>query len=742
MTDRRRAAARALVLATAIAIVLVTLRTLDTLSNGLRGQYFQNSDWSGEPIRTVVDANPSTAALVGAAGANPPASFSVSWSGWIVAPRDDAYTFATTSDDGSWVYVDGQLVVDNGGGHGPTTRTGPTIRLTRGPHAVFIKYFQNGGSVTLEWLWQRGAGAFGPVPSWALRPRRIEFRRFVVDRALEIGRTAALWAWAATLAAALAYAFRPEIDAAAARAAVVRRELARERSWRALLWIVSGSALLNAIGLWWGLPHGVWVGDELIPTVVASGWPQYFSNGWSDKYPPLHFYVLTLAYLPVVVADWIGGLDPALTDTLFAIVGRLVSVVMAAATLVAVFFVGRRAFGARVGLFAAALAALSAPFVYYAKAANVDIPYLLWFTISLVFYLRVLDGGARSDFVGWGVAAACAVCTKDQAYGLYLLTPIPVVIESWRAKRPIAAPLGVAAAAAAVTFALVHNLIFNAAGFAGHVRTILGPASQGYRAYDPTLTGHAALFAATLRLIPQSLGWPATIVCAAGTVVVLSRRSYRRRALWLLVPVVSYYLSFISVVLYNYDRFLMPVFIVMALFGGVALDTLASASSAPVVRRAAVALVFAYTLLYSASVDALMLNDSRYEAERWLAEHAAADDLVATTSIATYMPRTTAFNSIELFDVDTLQEAQPRFVVLNADYTFNEPTDSALGRLMAELRSGAAGYRLVLTLRSPNPLRWLPGGHSDLVGDRRDPEVLSFLRNINPTLEIYQREPR
>jgi len=38
------------------------------------------------------------------------------------------------------------------------------------------------------------------------------------------------------------------------------------------------------------------------------------------------------------------------------------------------------------------------------------------------------------------------------------------------------------------------------------------------------------------------------------------------------------------------------------------------------------------------------------------------------------------------------------------------------------------------------PLRWLPGGHVDLVGDRRDPEMLSFLRNISPTIEVYERQ--
>src|SRR5436853_574840 len=82
--------------------------------------------------KTIVDPAPSTAALLNAAaGAR---AFSVAWSGWIIAPRDDAYTFATVSDAGSWVYVDGELVLENHGSAAPALESGETIRLSRGPH--------------------------------------------------------------------------------------------------------------------------------------------------------------------------------------------------------------------------------------------------------------------------------------------------------------------------------------------------------------------------------------------------------------------------------------------------------------------------------------------------------------------------------------------------------------------------------------------------------------------------------
>ena len=50
-----------------------------------------------------------------------------------------AYTFATVSDAGSWVFVDSQLVLDNGAARAPTTKSGSTIRLSRGTHPLFVK---------------------------------------------------------------------------------------------------------------------------------------------------------------------------------------------------------------------------------------------------------------------------------------------------------------------------------------------------------------------------------------------------------------------------------------------------------------------------------------------------------------------------------------------------------------------------------------------------------------------------
>src|SRR5205814_9080424 len=131
---------------------------------------------------------------------------------------------------------------------------------------------------------------------------------------------------------------------------------------------------------------------------------------------------------------------------------------------------GRRVFGSRAALFAVAMYALLAPFVYYAKTANVDVPYVMWFAAALFFYVGVLERGTRRDFLLWALAATFAVCTKDQAYGLFAAMPLAVAYDG-RGRRVFGRPLLLAAAAAVAVFAGIHDLPVTGAGFVGRRRT-------------------------------------------------------------------------------------------------------------------------------------------------------------------------------------------------------------------------------------------------------------------------------
>lgn len=79
-----------------------------------------------------------------------------------------AHAFRLTSDDGARLWIDGTLVIDHDGLHGPTPKEG-SITLATGYHALRIEHFERGGDqqITLDWR-PPGAGAYVLVPNSAL----------------------------------------------------------------------------------------------------------------------------------------------------------------------------------------------------------------------------------------------------------------------------------------------------------------------------------------------------------------------------------------------------------------------------------------------------------------------------------------------------------------------------------------------------------------------------------------------
>ena len=59
------------------------------------------------------------------------------------------HIFCTTSDDGSWLYLDGTLLVNNGGLHGPK-KVCKTTSVSKGSHTVLVNFFERGGGAVLE----------------------------------------------------------------------------------------------------------------------------------------------------------------------------------------------------------------------------------------------------------------------------------------------------------------------------------------------------------------------------------------------------------------------------------------------------------------------------------------------------------------------------------------------------------------------------------------------------------------
>ncbi len=71
-------------------------------------------------------------------------SFGADIKGVLNVAADGTYTFKLDSDDGSLLYIDGTVVVDNGGAHAPEVASGSTL-LTAGSHKFEVQFFEDFG---------------------------------------------------------------------------------------------------------------------------------------------------------------------------------------------------------------------------------------------------------------------------------------------------------------------------------------------------------------------------------------------------------------------------------------------------------------------------------------------------------------------------------------------------------------------------------------------------------------------
>ena len=93
--------------------------------------------------------------------------FYVRWTGRIKVPRDGKLTFFTESDDGSRLWIDGKVVVDNGGLHAMEEKSGE-IDLKAGDHDLKVELFENDGDVGCKLSWESSGAAKEILPEGAL----------------------------------------------------------------------------------------------------------------------------------------------------------------------------------------------------------------------------------------------------------------------------------------------------------------------------------------------------------------------------------------------------------------------------------------------------------------------------------------------------------------------------------------------------------------------------------------------
>jgi hypothetical protein len=140
---------------------------IDYSGNGLVGEYYNNTNFSGIPtIRydSNVDFLWNNAPIEGL-GAN---SFTIRWTGWVMAQYSELYTFTTASDDGVRLWVNETLLIDDWTAHSITENSG-TILLEAGQvYTIRLEFFDDIGSAVVHLMWSSASQVEQVIPNAVL----------------------------------------------------------------------------------------------------------------------------------------------------------------------------------------------------------------------------------------------------------------------------------------------------------------------------------------------------------------------------------------------------------------------------------------------------------------------------------------------------------------------------------------------------------------------------------------------
>jgi hypothetical protein len=703
--------------------------------NGLVARYYPTQQWTGAPAFEGEERQLRPEVVRDRANRLFPGQrFSATWEGFLLVEQEGPYTFSVTSDGETWLSVDGQALV----APSQDAERGATVQVTEhlepGLRWFEVRYAGAGEDpeLTVEWAFD------GAEP--ALVPARHLFPTGTAYRVRNLG-----YGYLLPLIVSLGLAAVPVVWGGRHLAGHLRAHAGERGTNLALLAVLALTAGLAVPVVTWGLPFFVsWAPDELAVSDVLDGLRQRFSGGWHGAYPPFHYYLLGLLVLPFELAEQ-GGLTRVLvgqTQLTLSVMFRLVSTLLALGTVYLAYRIAFEIDGNRLaGVFAALLLTGMPLLVYYAGLANLDMPYVFWATLAMFFCVRLAGNPHGSDLTGFGVAAALAVCTKDQAYAFFVL---PAGYALWlrgRASglswyqwlRTDRGPL--TATAATLGAAIVaQNLLFNLEGFRAHVGYLLDTSTYPPR-YPATVAGIGRMLAETVAQLSWSMGWPTLIAGTVGLGAMLMRGSAPGIALSLFVG--SYYLFFIAVIRYQFDRFFLGVAVVLAVGAGLLLARLVQIQRWAPAARLASALVILSAVSYGAWIPVAMTADSRYRVEAWLASEVREGERVGYVGRRTYLPRF-AHGAVRVLESwPYVGRHRPDVLVVNVPYSCRARPGSSRLAFYERLGDPANGlYELALAHRA-DP--WWPTRGPDAVFRAACENSMTSLSRINPEIRVYRR---
>jgi 4-amino-4-deoxy-L-arabinose transferase-like glycosyltransferase len=469
------------------------------------------------------------------------------------------------------------------------------------------------------------------------------------------------------------------------------RLLHRLRRHGVILTILAGATLARVWDLAAHLPQ-LYHPDEpgnigLIESMVATGDldPHFFN------YPSLYMYLQALVSPDGPILGWLIPGDvaevpvpitmgvshaPSLPTLLLH---RGLTVAFGVGVVLAVWLIGRRAFGGAVGpAVAAALVALSPNLIEHSQFVTPDMLAVLMSSLAVLATLKVLQTGSTRAYLAAGLLVGLSASSKYNAALVALVVVVAFLVNLRR--RPVGPAVGrlvLAGVAAGIGFLLTTPYaVLDRETFL----TDLNFERQHYA------TGHLGMEGDTPRFYARLLVGEETVIAllaVLGGVAVLTalRRQWRVVAVLLAFPLV--YAAFVASMVVRNDRTIIVVLPLMAVFAGHGVQWALEQSRArlrpplarPLVAAAGAALAVVVAFGVPSAVDTGAVHDARAAASQWVADHVPAGSVIAVESYGPWIDP-------EVYEVTGMEELPGRQLPEGVEYVI--ASEAMYGRFFAQ----------------------------------------------------------
>jgi hypothetical protein len=410
------------------------------------------------------------------------------------------------------------------------------------------------------------------------------------------------------------------------------------------------AVLLYAPLIGWGLPHATapdraktYAADEILPLEPLAEMRSTLVKSQPDRnygYPQWHYFVLAAAQAPYIGLLWLTGdlispsgeypfglADPVRALKILTLIGRLVSVLMAAGIVMATYFVARTLWDRRTGIAAAVLTMLSYPMFYYSRTGNLDVPAFFWSSLGLAAFAQILQQGFTPRRAAWlGAFAGLAMATKDQSVviflplGAMLLLPrfrrAPHPSDQWRS-------LAVAFGGSLFAYAIGTGIWIEPQRHLTHVHALLfdpqrlSVAHAYFEPHPRSWMGLGALSGEALKRAADAFSIPVLLGFSAG--VARSARSAPLR-LVLISPVLLLFGLLFVPTGFVLLRYYLPLTLIVDAFAAYGILWLRKTPLRPICVPALL-VVCALRLLVGLDLSYAQLYETRIAAGRWIEAH-------------------------------------------------------------------------------------------------------------------------